>query len=129
MLTCTIETDHYETRISKAPCPEWRAQTFAMLPWPEKQVISEPLLPYNARAFFEMITEIYPQYWAFNLFDARPWVPRPSLQEVFKLFEFCKMIIKYTDIKIVGENDGVNITSTGAREAILQCQEEAAQIG
>ena len=104
MLSCTIETDAYQTPgIYKAPSPAVRAEAFKRLDWPCKQLVLMPVLPFNSQAFFDMICQVNPDYLSFNAFDARPWAPHPSDRQILKLIDLIKMIVKYTGIKFVGD--------------------------
>jgi DNA repair photolyase len=105
MLSCTIETDAYQMPgISKAPPPAARAESFANLDWPLKQLVLMPVFPFNSQRFFDMICEINPQYLFFNTLDVRPWTPHPSPYHILKCFEFLKVIVRYTNIKFIGDS-------------------------
>jgi DNA repair photolyase len=131
MLSCTIETDAYQTAgISKAPSPAMRAEAFKSLNWPLKMLCVSPVLPFNSDRFLKMICEISAGFLYMKPLDDRPWIGPPSWRESMKILELTMRLVDHTDVKFLEGyrwsldnegrfGDGSSISPEAETEAVL----------
>lgn len=100
LLGITLETNRDEeyklNKISKAPLPSFRKETFSILPHQRKVVTIEPILDFDLEIFVEWIKQINPERVYIGYDTKQCYLPEP---ELIKTYLLIKELKKFTKVK------------------------------